>query len=719
MITSRHSSLTASIFLLAITMAHAQTNNWSKRIVSKTLMGDPFPTYAYNNAGALSTMTYSDGLTPSLSVGYDRRGRKVAITNGTPVTSITYNDQDQIVTESVSGGPLNGVSVTNGYDLIFRRTSLVARNPGILNSNSYAYDPASRLARISDGTNVAAYSYLANSPLVSQIAFTNGGSLRMTTTKTYDYLDRLTSISSANSSSVVLDSHGYTYNSANQRTSMTNADGTYWIYQYDSLGQVTSGIKYWSDGSVVAGQQFGYAFDNIGNRTTSSAGGDQFGANLRYENYTANNLNQYTARTVPGAVDIIGVATNTATVTVNYLASYRKGNYYRTQLPITNSAGPVYQSVTNLAVLVEGTNYNLQTNITGNILVPPANQTFSYDADGNLLADGVWNYGWDGENRLVSMTNVSALAAASQKRLQFAYDYIGRRIQKIVATNNAGTWTNVSTNIFIYDGWNVIAQLNAANSTLTQSYQWGLDLSVSVAGAGGVGGLVALNIVGAGVDFPTFDGNGNVTALIGATAGTVAGNYEYAPFGNIIRATGSVADMNPFRFSTKFQDDESDLLYYGYRFYSSDFGRWINRDPVDELGFKLAVLPASSSMIVSDPNNYVFVINNPVEGFDGLGLTCKLTITCDLVAQGTAAWHANPIHTCCGIDWATAYVYRDCSYICRITKISGSTCPKRYYVGMKIFSYTVEIRSTLAGCYDFYPTPKCRKVGIGSGSINF
>jgi YD repeat-containing protein len=59
----------------------------------------------------------------------------------------------------------------------------------------------------------------------------------------------------------VIDEHNYNYNQANQRTSVTNADGTYWVYQYDALGQVTSGVKHWGDGSAVAGQQFGYAFE--------------------------------------------------------------------------------------------------------------------------------------------------------------------------------------------------------------------------------------------------------------------------------------------------------------------------------------------------------------------------------------------------------------------------------------------------------------------------
>jgi hypothetical protein len=44
-------------------------------------------------------------------------------------------------------------------------------------------------------------------------------------------------------------------------------------------------------------------------------------------------------------------------------------------------------------------------------------------------------------------------------------------------------------------------------------------------------------------------------------------NYEYGRFGEVISATGPMAKVNPIRFSTKYQDDETDLLCYGFRFY--------------------------------------------------------------------------------------------------------------------------------------------------------
>ncbi|MEI2725050.1 MAG: RHS repeat-associated core domain-containing protein [Verrucomicrobiota bacterium] len=103
-------------------------------------------------------------------------------------------------------------------------------------------------------------------------------------------------------------------------------------------------------------------------------------------------------------------------------------------------------------------------------------------------------------------------------------------------------------------------------------------------GAGGVGGLLAVNDAVNGVHFSAYDGNGNVAALVKATDGTVSATYEYGPFGELLRGTGLMTKSNPFRFSTKFHDDESDQLYYGYLSYNPTTGRWPNRDPLGERG---------------------------------------------------------------------------------------------------------------------------------------
>jgi RHS repeat-associated protein len=81
--------------------------------------------------------------------------------------------------------------------------------------------------------------------------------------------------------------------------------------------------------------------------------------------------------------------------------------------------------------------------------------------------------------------------------------------------------------------------------------------------------------------------------------------YEYSPFGEVIRASGAQAKRNPIRFSTKLQDPDSDLYYYGYRFLNPATGRWINRDPIEEEG---------------GVNIYQMIANNPIGGIDPVGL---------------------------------------------------------------------------------------------------
>jgi YD repeat-containing protein len=332
---------------------------------------------------------------------------------------------------------------------------------------------------------------------VGQIEFVNNGTLRARTTKNYDNLNRLTSIGTANAQAIVLDSHGYAYNNANQRTGMTNSDSSFWVYQYDGLGQVTNGIKNWSDGTPVAGEQFGYAFDSIGNRQSTAAGGDQSGLNLRSATYSANNLNQCTSRTVPNDVDVLGSATNGATVTVNGQSTYRRNDYYRVQLGIDNSTGPVFQSVTNFALLNLGANAFI-TNITGNIFLPQSPENFGYDNDGNLTSDGRWNYTWDGENRL--STIVARTGAGPQQSMKFEYDSQGRRIGKKAWNNLTFNGTATVELKFLYDGWNPVAILNSTFALQT-SFLWGSDLSGSIQGAGGVGGLLAVNDTANGVHF--------------------------------------------------------------------------------------------------------------------------------------------------------------------------------------------------------------------------
>ncbi|MCP4347874.1 MAG: hypothetical protein GY795_20415 [Desulfobacterales bacterium] len=102
-----------------------------------------------------------------------------------------------------------------------------------------------------------------------------------------------------------------------------------------------------------------------------------------------------------------------------------------------------------------------------------------------------------------------------------------------------------------------------------------------------------------------YDANGNVGQLANAADGSIAAHYEYDPFGNIIKAEGEYRDRNPYRFSTKYIDSETGLIYYGYRYLSADIGRWLSRDPIGEQG---------------GITLYLFVRNNPINETDPYGL---------------------------------------------------------------------------------------------------
>jgi len=190
------------------------------------------------------------------------------------------------------------------------------------------------------------------------------------------------------------------------------------------------------------------------------------------------------------------------------------------------------------------------------------------------------------ENRLVGLdalnSNVSGVAKQS---LRFKYDHQGRRISKTVSNYTGSAWSLSYSTKFIYDGWNLLAEINATNNVLLRSYVWGSDASGTPQGAGRVGGLLAVHdSSGSSITncFFAYDGNYNVRSLANSKDGTSVAEYEYDPFGNLLKAGGASANANPIRFSTKFQDQETGSHYYGYR--SLADGRWLSRDPIDEDG---------------------------------------------------------------------------------------------------------------------------------------
>lgn len=305
---------------------------------------------------------------------------------------------------------------------------------------------------------------------------------------------------------------------------------------------------------------------------------------------------------------------------------------------------------------ISATDGTAETRRAGHLALPPGEESLAHDADGNLTGDWRWSYEWDEENRLsAAHPSQAAVTAAlahglAVKRLEFAYDWHGRRVQRLELEWDVtdGFWRVARDRRFVYDGWNVMSEVEHSNSPPEprHNYAWGLDLSGTeqgAGGAGGVGGLVlAQSWTGTGgqarVLTPGYDGNGNILTWLAPGTGTVVARYEYDPFGRrlvaeephsyqMVSGTPELVreEMPGFGFSTKMEDAETGLVYYGFRYYSPELGRWINRDPIEERG---------------GVNLYGMVRNDPVNFVDYLGLKqkrgCKFEI---VVGHGSHVVH--------------------------------------------------------------------------------
>ena len=76
---------------------------------------------------------------------------------------------------------------------------------------------------------------------------------------------------------------------------------------------------------------------------------------------------------------------------------------------------------------------------------------------------------------------------------------------------------------------------------------------------------------------------GDVMQIINAN-GEVVAEYEYDPYGNIISATGELAEVNPLRYRGYIYDSECNLYYLQSRYYDPSIGRFLNADAFASTG---------------------------------------------------------------------------------------------------------------------------------------
>ena len=653
-------------------------------------------TNTYDSMGRLSTRTQPDGGVERF--GYSARGL-IAYTN--QLTNITFYAYDEASRKTFETNA-NLQVIQFRYDPSGNLTNLI---DGKGQATKWNYDEYGRLTNKLDqtATEILRYTYDAGGRLSNRWSMAKG-----TTIYGYDPVGNLTNINYPASTDV-----RFTYDALNRASTMVDAVGTT-AYAYAAGGQLWTEDGPWSSDTVTNSYNNrlrtalslaqptgawtnGFGYDPAKRLTNVASQAGAFGYTFVGQ---ASRLTQKLS--LPNSSYITNTYDRVARLTGTWLKNSTNGtldsssyvyNVGNQRTNLTRTDGSTYDftydaigqlKVANGSVNAEDRGYtydtawnlNYRTNNgalstfyvdTKNELTNVFNAAYSYDGNGNLTnANGGTNaFIYDDENRLVQWYYYQAGTPTTDGDLatEFVYDGLGRLRERWEYVWNSATspigasWRWTSTTRYIYDGWRVIQERDTNNTPLV-SYTRGTDLSGSLEGAGGIGGLLARSHGYSSGNWSTHnfyhaDGNGNITYLVDSSQAKAA-EYRYDPFGNTISSSGTLASANVNRFSSKEQHINSGLYYYGFRWYSPNLQRWLNRDPLgDHAGthlafwryYELGVRPHPGQLLAQvgfygtlvsrldtqkqrypfelsdDFNLYSFVANDPLLYVDYLGLS--------------------------------------------------------------------------------------------------
>jgi len=590
----------------------------------KQYQGGNGTSYEYTPAGRLAKRTWQRGVFTEYY--YDSGGRQRAIdySDGTPDVLFTLDALGSIVTEAQGTLAFNGIDpVMDNPDRAISHTHDSATL--LPESETHALGGLTR-------TLVRTHDTYGRPEVVAAGIDTDNDPATLETTEHYTgYFfgtdGRLLGIDAKDLPRLDQKDYGieysYTPNSAHLIHTLTRAGSgstadLVTTHTWDPTRDILSIKDNRLDGAAIPVSQFDYTVNLLGQRDKVETAGSAFGGTDRGWTWGYDNLGQVTA------------ASHTADSELD--RSYLFDG-------IGNRLESTVGDSTTVTTEYDPNPLNQYSSITigaGNPLTPV------HDSDGNLTEDAAHNknnddreYVWDAENRLIAVNKVTARDTSGEitgtsALITYAYDSRSRRISRSVGVSPT------STTYYLYDGWNVVAEYtdNGVDPpALSRTHTWGTDLSGTMQGAGGVGGLLAVRVHGdeyPGNYYPTFDGNGNVSEYLTDT-GVRKAHYEYDPFGSDITPATAGGDLHGFftyRFSTKPFDDISGWFYYGYRYYDPVTGRWPSRDPLGEHAFfgeydvKYSKSYEDHSKLLAESlmPGYLFLKNNPNNYFDFNGL---------------------------------------------------------------------------------------------------
>ena len=547
--------------------------------------------YGYDVVGNLTNITYPGTATPSITYYYDANGQLTNMTDAIGPTSFAYTPAGQ---RQMEAGPWASDTLTISYTNQLRQLLSLAQPGTNYWNQSYSYDAAFRLRTLASPAGPFTYGYstvdLASS-LVQSLVLPNNAFIQ----NGYDSLDRLNSTALLNRWGHILDGYSYLTDPLGLRTNLTRNLGlttSTVSVGYDAVGQLTSWSAVEATNTLRLHEQFGFAYDPAHNLSFRTNG-------LLVQTFHSDAVNQLTNITRTGELTISGATPVPATnLTVNGQAALTYGDF-----TFASANNALIEGQNAFTVIAQNRYGQASTNTLA--LNLPQSVSLQYDLNGNLTSDGTRSFAYDPENELISAWVINAW------RSDFVYDGLRRRriTRDFTWSSATGAWQLTNETRYICDGF-LPVQERDSNNAVKVTYTRGLDLSGSLAGAGGIAGLLALSLPGTnGLQHFYYhaDGAGNVTAMLDGQE-TMAARYLYGAFGKLTAQWGPMASFNSMGFSSMPITRQSGLSFYSFRAYDPSIQRWLTRDPAAERG---------------GINLYGFVSNDPVNNVDPDGLLFK------------------------------------------------------------------------------------------------
>ena len=227
----------------------------------------------------------------------------------------------------------------------------------------------------------------------------------------------------------------------------------------------------------------------------------------------------------------------------------------------------------------------------------------TFDQNGNLatktVAGKTWIYQSNPLNQIISITD------PDQNRVKFTYDVSGRRLTKQIEAQ--GKKTKIYR--FFYLNETEVGCLDE-NGFIT-------ELKIPSNPNYPEAPCIALEIKKEAY-VPLHDLQGNIVCLLDPNKRIIVESYRYTVYGQekITNEKGRIVSDssigNPWRYCGKRVDKEIGLIYFGYRYYDPEVGRWISPDPLGG---------------IDGPNLYTYARNNPMTYVDYFGLASEVRET--------------------------------------------------------------------------------------------